>query len=208
MKKILLLILIAGISFPAMAQKSKKSNKSNTTATPAPPMPKETPEERAMQMNSRSLGPMHQLLVQWSGLWHDEMKVWREEGGDFTPAVVERDGRMAADGHFLVSTIMGQMNNERYEAQSIMGYDNNKRVFTKVWFDNFGSSILVLEGIFDPNTNTIDFTGYTTNPVNKAPLKIHQVLKMKDPANQELTIFMEGKNGKEFKAIEVISRRN
>lgn len=210
MKKIILFVALGAITAPALAQKSKKSVKPKGSQ-PIEAAPAENPEEnraRAMQAESRMMGPMHHMLVQWSGHWREEIKLWatpNTKEPTTTPAI--RDGRMAAEGRFLTSTTVGQIGTTPYEAQSVLGFDNAKKVFVKTWFDNLGTSILVLEGTFDEKNNFVDFVGYTTDPLTRKPVKVHQVMKIIDPNTQILEVFVELKEGKETKSMEIKSIR-
>ena len=211
MKKIILLVALGLVVAPAFAQKSKKSGKSKV-APAIEVAPIVNPEEslaRAIQSESRMMGPMHHLLVQWSGHWREEIKIWatpNTKEPTTTPAI--RDGRMAAEGRFLTSTTVGQIGTSPYEAQSVLGFDNAKKVFVKTWFDNLGTSILVLEGTYDEKSNVVDFVGYTTDPLTRKAVKVHQIMRLIDPSTQVLEVFVELKEGKETKSMEIISIRS
>jgi hypothetical protein len=211
MKKFILLVALGLIVAPAFAQKSKKSVKTNI-APAKEAVIVENPEEslaKAIQSESRMMGPMHHLLVQWSGHWREEIKLWatpNTKEPSITPAI--RDGRMAAEGRFLTSTTVGQIGTTPYEAQSVLGFDNAKKVFVKTWFDNLGTSILVLEGTYDEKANVVDFVGYTTDPLTRRAVKVHQIMRLIDPSTQVLEVFVELKEGKETKSMEIISIRS
>ena len=211
MRKIILLVALGLVVAPAFAQKSKKSGKSKV-APAIEVAPIVNPEEslaRAIHSESRMMGRMHHLLVQWSGHWREEIKIWatpNTKEPTTTPAI--RDGRMAAEGRFLTSTTVGQIGTSPYEAQSVMGFDNAKKVFVKTWFDNLGTSILVLEGTYDEKANVVDFVGYTTDPLTRKAVKVHQIMRLIDPSTQVLEVFVELKEGKETKSMEITSIRS
>ncbi len=79
--------------------------------------------------------------------------------------------------------------------------------FTKVWYDNLGTSILVLEGTYDKDKEIIDFVGTTHDPITRQPVKIHQIMRLIDPNTQLLEVFIEPKEGKEIKTMEIRSMR-
>lgn len=208
MKKLFLLIATVAITVPAMAQKSKKQNKAKQgEAAPAPVGIKDEIQETVAMHEHSRVTDMHHLLMQWAGHWTEEIKIWTNPEAEPGIMRTERDGRVVAEGRFLVSTIMGHNGLTPYEAQSVMGYDNSKKVFVKTWFDNLGTSILVLEGIYDEKAHVIDFKGTTTDPRTKLPVKVHQILRMADPNNQILEVYVEVKEGKEVKSMEVRSVR-
>ena len=211
MKKLILVVALGIIGTSTFAQKSKKSVKPKTAST-AEAAPVENIEEnraKASQAESRMMGPMHHMLVQWSGHWREEIKLWatpNTKEPTTTPAI--RDGRMAAEGRFLTSTTVGQIGTTPYEGQSVLGFDNAKKVFVKTWFDNLGTSILILEGTYDEKNNLVDFVGFTTDPLTRKPVKVHQIMKIIDPNNQILEVFVELKEGKETKSMEIKSIRS
>lgn len=211
MKKLILVVALGLIAAPSFAQKTKKSVKPKAAST-TETTPVENPEEnrdRLAQAESRMMGPMHHLLIQWSGHWREEIKLWATPNSKepmISPAI--RDGRIAAEGRFLTSMTVGQIGTTPYEAQSVLGFDNAKKVFVKTWFDNLGTSILVLEGTYDEKNNLVDFVGYTTDPITRKPVKVHQIMRIIDPNTQILEVFVELKEGKETKSMEIRSIRN
>lgn len=209
MKKLLLIITVLSLGLQAQAQKSKKKTKQKEpiVATPAEPTKEELEARRAQlaQLESRMMSPMHQLMHQFAGHWREEMKIWAGPESLPSSQMMVRESKMFGEGRFITSTTIGQMGNQPYEAQSVMGFDNVKNVFVKTWFDNMGTSILVLEGSYNEKTSTIDFSGSTTDPLTKQAVKIHQILKIIDRQNQLLEIFTVNKEGKETKVMEVVS---
>jgi len=209
MRKIFLLAAFSITSLSSFAQKAKKQ--ANTKPAAVVPGNEVTNEinarEIAMREQSR-MSPEHRLMMENAGHWREEVKIWAIPGqGDPSVYIVDRSSMVKAEGRFLVSEMRGMMNNQPYEAQSVLGYDNTKRMFVKTWFDNFGTSILVLEGSFDEKTKTIDFRGTALDPISRNPVKIHQVLKMSEPTTQTLEIFVENKEGREVKSMEIKSSR-
>lgn len=211
MKKLVLIITILSFGIQAQAQKSKKKdakNERNVTKNVEPTIEEQEARRAiAAQTESRMMGPMHQILMQLSGNWKEEMKVWSSPNVEPSIIMAFRDSRLFAEGRFIISTSVGQMGNLPYEGQSVLGYDNTKNVFVKTWIDNMGTSILVLEGTYNDENKTIGFTGFSTDPLTKLPIKISQTLKIIDGENQLLEIFSEPKEGVKLKVMEVKSHR-
>lgn len=209
MKKILLLMAVLCVGIHAQAQKSKKKEKQKESVTEKTVQPSK--EELAAKkaelalLESRMIKPMHQILHQFVGHWREEMKIWSSPGGQPVINLALKDSKLFGEGRFLTSSIVGQMGNQPYEAHSVLGFDNAKNIFVKTWYDNMGTSILTLEGTYNEKTNLIDFYGFTTDPLTKEAIKIHQVLKIIDGQNQLLEIFTINKEGVETKVMEVLS---
>lgn len=208
MKKLLLLLLAATLSAPSIAQKGKKA-KPAPAATPAPAPDQADRMRHIAQMEQRMLTPMHNLLTQWAGHWRDEYKVWSDpKVTEPTTSRAERDGRIVSEGRFLATTVRGEIGNMHYEAESVLGFDRLKDVFVKTWYDNMSTSILVLEGTYDEKNNQIDFRGSTVDPASRQPVKVHQVLKLISPEEQVLEVYVQQKDGREIKTMEIRSTRN
>ena len=207
MKKILFLLLVGGISMPSFAQKSKQVAKKTENKAVETSVRKENPAEEMAMMEARMINPMHRFLMEWAGHWREEVKIWSNPKAEPTKGIYDKEGRVMCEGRFLVFTINGQMNNLPYEAQSTIGYDNSKKVFVKTWFDNLGTSILVLEGQYDEAKSQIEFKGTAFNPATNLPINIRQVMKFADPQSQVLEVYMEDNGGKEFKSMEIKSIR-
>ena len=204
MKKTTLIIALCALALPSMAQKAKK--KSNAAAKTAQVVAPETPP-KLLEENNR-LTPMHHYLEQWAGHWRDEMKVWVGENPEPTIYRLEKEGRTSCEGKLLMRTISGRMNTGPYEAYETLNYDNLKHKFVKTWFDNLGTNILVLEGTLDEKTNTLVFEGTTIDPLTMQTIKVRQVLHIQDPENQLLEVFVQLKDEKPIKTMEVKSTRN
>lgn len=204
MKKTTLIIALCAIALPSMAQKAKK--KSNNAEKSAQVVVPEMSPKR-LEENNR-LTPMHHYLQQWAGHWRDVMKVWSDENVAPNIYLLEKEGRIACEGKLLMRNISGRITTGPYEAYETINYDNLKRKFVKTWFDNLGTNILVLEGTLDEKNNSIVFEGTTIDPATMQTMKVRQVLHMQDPENQLLEVFVQYKDEKPFKTMEVRSTRN
>lgn len=210
MKKILFLALMAGIALPVSAQKNKKTDKTVKPAAPAVkpvPQDEEESERRRFQEENRVLTPFHHRLLQMAGPWREETKVWSHPGAEPTVSLAVREGRPMMDGRYVQMSVMGDSKMGHFEAQSLIGWDNLKKIYVKTWYDNIGTGILVLEGTLDEEKNIIEFRGMTIDPKTRMPVPVRQVLNMSNPQLHILEVYTEFK-GKEYKAMEIRSSRS
>lgn len=203
---------IAGVSLPVFAQKSKKQSKNNqpqTQAQTAPTPMKESNESielKRVMHEYRMPGRMHHKMLEWGGNWREQTMVWATPEAEPVKSEAICESRVVMEGRFIMSTHRGEMNKAQYEAQSVLGWDNAKKKFIKTWFDNMGTGILTMEGTWDEAKQTIEFIGYASNPFGEAPIKVRQVLKIINPTEMLLEVYMDY-NGKEYKSMEVKSTR-
>ncbi|MGC4059215.1 MAG: DUF1579 family protein [Chitinophagaceae bacterium] len=188
------------------SEKSKKTAKAETQEAALPPgaVNPEEAERRRSEMEARMLSPMHHMLMTTAGHWQLEMKVWSSpKSQEVMTSLFECDTRPMAEGRFLVSEIRGMSGNMMYEAQSVMGYNATTQKFERLWFDNLSSGMLLLEGTYDDASKKINFTGATTDPRTHERIPMRQVLHLADPAKIVLEVFLQFKEGKEFKSMEI-----
>ena len=111
------------------------------------------------------------------------------------------------EGRYIQFEIMGESAAGHYEARSVMGWDNLKKVYVKTWFDNMSTGIMTMEGILNEEKNSIEFRGTVMDPASHQPVPVRQVLNMSNPQLHILEVYTDYK-GKEFKAMEIRSTRS
>ncbi len=183
MKKLLLLTVLAAITFQADAQMSE--------------------EEQKAMMEYGEVGPMQKMLAKNTGEWKEEITFWMEPGGEAMKNEATVKTEMILDGHFEKGTHTGNMMGMPFEGISITGFDNARKVFVNTWMDNFSSGLMNSEGKWDDKTKSIEFKGMTTEPVTKKLVPFRQVLYIVDENTKRMEMYMPHK-GKEYKSMEIV----
>ena len=70
-----------------------------------------------------------------------------------------------------------------------------------------GTGLLVSRGKYDEATKTLIFEGAMVDPVSGKEKKIKEIITYIDNDNQKLEMFDIDQNGKEFKSMEINSKR-
>lgn len=206
----LMALLLVGNVSAQQSSKNKKVKQKEAKKQEQPVVAEESEalrQQRVAQVQERMVGPMHRFLIDWSGNWREEIKIWNQPNEEPLVSNAVRDGRLFAEGRFLTCNTIGQIGHNPLMAQTVYGFDNSKMKFVKVYYDNLGTSILVLEGTINNENTQIEFTGTTDDPITRRPIKIRQVLNMKDPMRVVLEVFMEQHEGKELKTMEIVSTK-
>ena len=166
----------------------------------------------AMMEELAKPGENHKLLTGGAGTWEYHGKFWVNPDPKAPP--MEYSGKMVAKplmgGRYVQSDIAGKMQmpgadgkmkDMDFKGMSIDGYDNVKKKFISTWVDNMGTSIMMLEGTYDPSTKTITYLG-EEEPMPGMKTKMRQVVKLIDN-NHHVMEFYEDRGGTDFKAMEI-----
>ena len=113
---------------------------------------------------------------------------------------------MVLGGRYQQANITGSFAGTPFEAMSLIGYDNMKKVFVSTWIDNFGTGILNSEGPYDAATNTITLIGTSVDPMSGKEMRMRETIRM--PDNNTMIMVLYIKSGdKEVRNSEIKMKR-
>jgi len=187
---------------------STASTTSNMDETPAAPVDSATMMKN-WQAYSTPSAP-HAMMAKWNGTWKGKTIMWHAPGAPGDSSTATAVNKMIYGGRYQQSTHLGDMMGMKFEGQSIMGYDNVKKVFQSTWMDNMGTGIMMMEGPWDEATKTLTMTGKMIDPSSGTPKEItmRNVMKIIDDNNHLFEMYCNGPDGKEFKTMEIKLVRN
>lgn len=148
-------------------------------------------------------GDVHKMMANWSGEWNGEVTMWMAPGSPEEKSASTAVNKMIMNGLYQQSTHTGNMMGMPFSGQSIVGYDNHRKVFVSTWIDNMGSGIMVLRGPWDEATKTINLKGTMVDPGTKMDTDIRETFKIIDDNTQEMEMFVMMPDGKEFKTMNI-----
>lgn len=182
MKKILLSLMILTSSIFVFAQDGQEAMKA--------------------WMEYMTPGDMHKMMAESVGEWTTKISFWQAPGTE--PMVSEGTAvnEMMFGGRYLKSTHEFVSMGMPMEGVSLQAYDNGKKEFISIWFDNMGTGFMIATGNYDEATNTIQFTGKTYDPMTKSDIKMRETYKVIDANNHIMEMFMV-MDGNEFKQMEI-----
>lgn len=151
-------------------------------------------------------GEMHKMLSAMDGKWTEEVTLWMDPSQPPMKSTSTMENKMILGGRYQQSNISGSFGGMPFEAQSIMAYDNMKKVFISSWIDNMGTGVMQLEGPYDAATKTITLMGSESDPMTGKETKVRQTIKIIDNNTQVMEMFsLTG--GKEVKTMEIKVKR-
>ncbi|MBW3543191.1 MAG: DUF1579 domain-containing protein [Planctomycetes bacterium] len=125
--------------------------------------PKRTLDQQEMMkrwMEVATPGKQHDVFNPLVGKWETTTRLWM--AGPEGPAV-ESKGTAVFEwilgGRYLQQRTAGKMFGLPHEGLGMFGYDNFKKKYTSVWFDNMSTAVLHSEGLLDRSGTVVTFVG-------------------------------------------------
>lgn len=147
----------------------------------------------------------HKTMAGWNGNWSGDVTMWQMPDAPPQTSKTTAVNKMILGGRYQESVHTGNMMGMPFEGRSMMGYDNAKKVFINTWMDNMGTGTMVMEGPWDEATKTITLKGKMIDPSagNANELDVRETYKVIDDKNHVMEMYCNGKDGKEFKTMEI-----
>lgn len=186
------------IDSPAVTQPEVK-------ATTLPPTMDAAAMQKAMEDFSKP-GDKHKWMANLSGTWEATVIEFMNPAKPDTSKATNTVS-MTLNGLYQVGKLTGKMMGGPFEGQSIMGYDNAKKIFVFTWIDNLSSGITNMTGTYDETTKTLNLKGSQTNLVSGADMDIREEMTMIDNDSYTMTMYGTGMDGKEAKFMEGTFKR-
>jgi hypothetical protein len=167
-------------------------------------------EDMARMMDLSRPGENHKVLANFAGNWNFKTTFWMAPGAPPTestgsatckPLMGGRYYLSEANGKFEMPGPDGKMQATDFKGMEIAGYDNVKQKFVSSWIDNMGTSIVILEGTYDPATKT--FTYLTEEEMMPGvKTKARELIKFVDHDHYVLEWY-EDHGGEQSKTMEI-----
>lgn len=149
----------------------------------------------------------HEMLAKDTGTWDADMTFWMEGNPEPQKAKSVAVYKMILDGKYQEGTYKGDMWGMPFEGRGMTAYDNASKEYIATWVDNMGTGMLVSRGKYDEATKTLTFNGAMVDPVTGKEKQIKEIITYIDENTQKLEMFDIDANGKEFKNMEILSKR-
>ncbi len=215
MKKTILTITLVATSLVACKKEEQKNE------TPQAPVATETQEETETTVMPDSTAianawsaymtpsQAHENLAKETGKWTAEMKFWNAYTPDAPAETMQSTAeyKMILDNHYQEGIYKGEMWGMPFEGRSIVAFDNAKQEYISTWIDNMGTGLMVMRGTLDKTSNTVTLQGTMYDPVLQKDKKQKEVITYIDEDTQKMEMFDIDDNGKEFKTMEILSKR-
>ena len=149
----------------------------------------------------------HEMLAKDTGTWDAEMTFWMPESPEPMKATSVATYKMILDGKYQEGVFKGDMWGMPFEGRGTTAYDNASKEYIATWIDNMGTGMLVSRGQYDEASKTITFNGAMVDPLTGKEKKIKEIITYIDDNKQKMEMFDIDANGKEFKNMEILSKK-
>jgi hypothetical protein len=171
--------------------------------------PEMTPEQKAEMeayMKAGTPGAPHKAMAATAGTYDVKSKSWQAPGGPAMEETGTATRSMALDGRVLMEDFKGSMMGMPFNGHGMRGYDNVTGKYWGTWMDSMSTGMMVSEGTCDAK-NTCTFTGTWNDPIKKGPVKSRMTSRWTSATTEVFEMYGPGKDGKEFKMMELTYTR-
>jgi Protein of unknown function (DUF1579) len=149
--------------------------------------------------------PEHERMARNVGAWDATIKSWMQ-GPDSEPMVSKgvETIKLMPGGLWSLSEFHGKFGDADFHGAGQTGYDPAKKKYIGTWVDSMETSIMMMEGDFDPQTKTLTMYSKGTGP-NGTPYDAKTVEVHKDGEHRVFTMFMKSDEtkGEYVKVMEI-----
>lgn len=145
---------------------------------------------------------MHKMLAKDNGTWNADITMWMEPNAPAQKSKGTCTNTMILGGRYQKSVHKATMMGMPFEGISILGYDNNKKIFVSSWVDNMGTGVMYMEGPWDEATKSVTLTGKCVDPMTGKDMEMRQVMTIIDAKHQKMEMYCTT-DGKEMKSMEI-----
>jgi hypothetical protein len=161
-------------------------------------------EQRIMKLwqEYATPGEFHKYLEYFVGEWDSTSKMWEKPGSQ--PMVEKQTvvSKMLLDGRYLKSHIKGPMMGMPGEGYMLTSYDNFKKEFMSIWFDNMGTGFYTASGQLDKARKTRTETAVWDDFITGGKSNVKMITKIIDDDNYIFEMYQN-----DFKAMEMTYKR-
>jgi hypothetical protein len=164
-------------------------------------------EQKAMMERMKEFSTVnehHDLLKSLVGTWKTTVKFWMDPAGQPEESEGTSEAKMIMGGRFVEQAYNGTAMGQPFEGRGLVGYDNLKKEYTSIWFDNMSTGIMTGAGQYDPATKVMTEEGSMSCPMTQETHRWSKnVTTFTDDDHYTYESFMKDKEGKEFKAMSI-----
>ena len=148
----------------------------------------------------------HKILEALAGNW-DYTLSW-QMSAESAPEVSNGTSmsQWILGGRYLEQTVSGTSKGQPFEGRGLTGYDNAKKEYFSLWYDNMSTGLMMAKGSYDAATKTLSESGEFECPI-KGHMVYRGVLKIVDDNTHAYEMYTMGEDGKEFKNMEITYSR-
>jgi hypothetical protein len=168
---------------------------------------REVSKEEKLWMDYMTPGKAHKELAMSDGMWTEDMLMWMAPNTEPMKSTATVMNKMIMGGRYQQGTHRGTFMGMPFEGMSLVGYDNAKQTYVSTWVDNMGTGMMLMEGTWNEDLKGIEFKGMGVDPEVGKDVPMRQIYVIRDADTHVMEMFKPGKDGNEFKCMEITMKR-
>jgi hypothetical protein len=116
-------------------------------------------------------GKEHEQFKRLVGQWNGAVVSYYETPDAPSKSEAKATFRLLMGGRYLQQQFAGSFGDQKFTGMGLTGFDNAKKKFVSTWIDNMGTGIMMMEGTYDPKTNTMVEIGESSSPMGPMKMK-------------------------------------
>jgi len=150
------------------------------------------PEMQAMMEafeQAAKTGPQHAMLAESVGDWTATVSFWLDPAAPPEVSTADVTRKLELDGRVVEEYWQGSMMGQPFTGIGRTGYDNVTGRYWSTWTDNMSTSVMVMHGDYDADSNSFTFQGEYIEPATKQPVPTRTVLTMPEAGKEIMTMY-------------------
>lgn len=148
-------------------------------------------------------GEKHKNLDAYAGAWDIAGKLKFAEEAPWIESKSEAKSEWMMGGRFLVQHVKGEPIpgmplTHPFEGIAVLGYDNSAKKYNAIWFDNYGTMMMIANGDADASGKVITLRGSCEDPMTGQPAAFRWVYRSEGKDAFVMEMYGPGPDGKEF----------
>ena len=150
-------------------------------------------------------GPEHEMLAGMVGEWEGDITMWMDPSQPPQTMKGTTTYESVMDGRYIIGKYTGMMMGMPFTGMDLTGFDNALKVYQNIWIDNMGTGMMITEGTYDKESNTITYKGKMVTP-NGSKVGVKNVITLIDKDHSTFDMFVDMGAG-ETKSMEIKYKR-
>ncbi len=166
-------------------------------------------EDMAKMITLTAVSENHAILKDLVGRWKTSSKFWMDKNSKPEEASGTQVNKLIMDGRFLQSEAKGTAMGKPFTGMGLLGYDNIKSEYQSMWIDNMNTSLMTSSGSFDGASKTLNEKGTGSCPMTGEKNRVFRgEWRFVDKKNYVYSLYSNGKDGAEYKMMEITYKKN
>ncbi len=206
LRAVVLGMILSSVVLTAQAQDAAAKPKVGAAKQPA--MSDEQKAKMALMQEYMTVNEHHKFFESLTGTWNAKVELWMEPNTEPEVSEGTSEGKIIMGGRFLEQTYNGTAMGQPFEGRGIIGYDNMKKEYTTIWFDNMATGIMTGSGQYNPQSKILITEGSMSCPMTQQSKRWYRdVLTFTDADNYTYETYMRDLRGVEFKSMAITYSR-